>query len=237
MAGSHPFDTALKEPGTGGKPPLDERPTGGGGGGGDDDWRPGRRGPHDLLHRVRVTLGFLLAADLGFFALLLVITLGALPGGLRILFLPRILYLNTFLILASSLTVELSRRHIFQEIDAMEEWLGLGRPALRRAQPWVAASLCLSGIFLAGQGYAWMQQSFSGSADTPSAALFRMLTSLHALHLALGQAALLFCLVGLHWLKRMQVRQVVLDAAAWYWHAMNLVWLVLFTFLNFGQAG
>jgi len=32
-----PAETERKEPGIGGKPPLDRRPTGGGGGGGDDD--------------------------------------------------------------------------------------------------------------------------------------------------------------------------------------------------------
>ncbi len=34
-----PAETERKEPGIGGKPPVDRRPTGGGGGGGDDDWR------------------------------------------------------------------------------------------------------------------------------------------------------------------------------------------------------
>ena len=32
-----PAETERKEPGIGGKPPVDRRPTGGGGGGGDDD--------------------------------------------------------------------------------------------------------------------------------------------------------------------------------------------------------
>ncbi len=34
-----PPEIERKAPGTGGKPPVDRRPTGGGGGGGDDDWK------------------------------------------------------------------------------------------------------------------------------------------------------------------------------------------------------
>ena len=44
-----PAEIERKAPGTGGKPPVDRRPTGGGGGGGDDDWRNPRRGPREVL--------------------------------------------------------------------------------------------------------------------------------------------------------------------------------------------
>ncbi len=59
--------------------------------------------------------------------------------------LPPILYLNTAVLLLSSLTMEIARSNIFREIDVLEEWLGLGRPALRRTLPWVAATLFLGG--------------------------------------------------------------------------------------------
>jgi len=48
-----PAETERKEPGIGGKPPVDRRPTGGGGGGGDDEWKNERHGPRELLNRVR----------------------------------------------------------------------------------------------------------------------------------------------------------------------------------------
>ena len=51
-----PAETERKEPGIGGKPPLDRRPTGGGGGGGDDDRQHDRRGPRELLHKIRFFL-------------------------------------------------------------------------------------------------------------------------------------------------------------------------------------
>ena len=71
--------------------------------------------------------------------------------------LPPILWINTALILLSSLTMEIGRRHFFREIDVMEEWLGLGRPTIRRAAPWLAATAVLGGLFLSGQWIAWKQ--------------------------------------------------------------------------------
>ena len=76
--------------------------------------------------------------------------------------LPPILYLNTGLLLLSSLTMERARQNIFREIDVLEEWLGLGRPALRRTMPWVAATLVLGILFLAGQVIAWTQSDGAG---------------------------------------------------------------------------
>src|ERR1022692_1499763 len=56
---------------------------------------------------------------------------------------PPILWLNTAILLLSSVTVEFARRHMFHEIDAMEEWFGLGKPTSRRALPWLLATLAL----------------------------------------------------------------------------------------------
>jgi cytochrome c oxidase subunit 3 len=65
-----PAETERKEPGIGGKPPVTRRPTGGGGGGGgdDDDGKNQKRGPRELLHRVRFFVYSALAADMLFFA-------------------------------------------------------------------------------------------------------------------------------------------------------------------------
>ena len=70
---------------------------------------------------------------------------------------PSILWLNTALLLISSFTMEMGRRQLFREIDVMEEWLGLGRPALRRAIPWLAATAVAGSLFLLGQWVAWNQ--------------------------------------------------------------------------------
>ena len=83
------------------------------------------------------------------------------------IFLPPILYLNTAVLLLSSLAMEIARQNIFREIDVLEEWLGLGRPALRRTLPWVATTLSLGVMFLTGQAIAWRQLTAQGFAFDP----------------------------------------------------------------------
>jgi cytochrome c oxidase subunit III len=248
----NPAETERKEPGFGGKPPLDLRPTGGGGGGGDDDGgRNPRRGPRELLHKVRFFVYSALAADMLFFAVL-VLFFFARHAGMRMdprshlltgdwqpVLLPPILYLNTALLLISSLTMERARLNIFRELDVMEEWLGLGRPALRRTLPWVGATLALGLLFLAGQALAWKQLTAQGFAfdrwSTPASYFFYVITGLHAAHLILGIAALIFCLSALGWLKRVEYRQIAVDSTAWFWHTMSLAWLLLMAVLAVGQ--
>jgi len=126
-----------------------------------------------------------------------------------------------------------------REIDVLEEWLGLGRPALHRALPWLGATLALGMLFLAGQWTAWRQMAAQGFAwdrySTPASDLFYLITKMHAVHLLLGIMALALCLCALGWLKRVEFRQIAVDATAWYWHAMSLIWLLLLGVLALGQ--
>lgn len=246
-----PAETERKEPGIGGKPPVTRRPTGGGGGGGDDDSRPERGGPRELLHRIRFFVFFALAADMLFFAVL-VLFFFARQSGLRMdarthefigdwhpIALPPILFLNTAVLLLSTLTMEAARQSIFREMDVLEEWLGLGRPALRRTLPWLGATLAFGVLFLAGQWLAWKQLTAQGFAfdrwSTPASYFFYVITGLHAAHVLLGLAGLLFCLLALGVFKRVEQRQISVDVTAWYWHAMTAAWLFLLAVLVLGQ--
>jgi cytochrome c oxidase subunit 3 len=192
-----------------------------------------------------------LAADMLFFAVL-VLLFFARQAGLRVdprthllardwrpVLLPPILYLNTAVLLLSSLTMERARLNIFREVDVLEEWLGLGRPALRRTLPWVAATLALGVVFLSGQYLAWRQLTAQGFAfdrwSTPASYFFYVITGMHAAHLVAGIAALIFCLSFLGRFKRVEYRQIAVDSTAWYWHAMSLAWLLLMAVLAAGQ--
>jgi len=246
-----PAEIERKEPGIGGKPPVTRRPTGGGGGGGDDDWKNERRGPRELLYRNRFALFVVLAGDMVFFAVL-VIVFFADQAGMHMdprthepigdwhpISLPPILYLNTAFLLLSGLTMEIARRGIFRELDVLEEWLGLGKPALKRALPWIGATLALGAAFLAGQLIAWRQLTAQGFAwnhsSTPASYFFYLITGAHAAHLIIGVLALLFCLTGLTLLKKVEFRQIAVDSTAWFWHAMSFAWLLLLTVLACGQ--
>ena len=108
-----------------------------------------------------------------------------------------------------------------------------------RARPWVAATLVLGGLFVTGQVLAWRQLTAQGFAfnqwSTPASYFFYLVTGLHAAHLVLGVAFLLFCLLALSLFKRVQTRQIAVDATAWYWHTLGLAWLVLLGVLAAGQ--
>jgi cytochrome c oxidase subunit 3 len=247
----NPVEVERKDPGIGGKPPVDRRPTGGGGNGDDDEWkRSGRGGPRELLKRFRMIVFFGLAGDMMFFLALAVMFFAhqgtghfdartqEFIGDWHPVQLPPILFLNTAVLILSSLTMEVARRNIFRELDVVEEWLGLGRPALRRTLPWLAAALVLGGAFVAGQWAAWQQLSTQGfSFDrwaTPAIYFFYMITGVHALHLAFGLLLLIGCLGALGLLRKIEYRQIAVDSVAWYWHTMGLAWLLLFGLLALG---
>jgi len=247
----HPTETKRKEPGFGGRPPVDRRPTGGGGGGGDDDWKSPQPSPREMLQRVRAFVWCALAGDMVFFIVLVALfyarqagthmdqgTLRQIGDWHRVL-LPPILFLNTAVLSLSTLTMEYARRRIFDEIDALEEWFGLGKPAVRRTLPWIGATLGLGSLFLLGQWGAWSQLTAQGFAfdrrATPASYFFYVITGLHAAHLVLGVLLLLFCLVALRYIGRVEYRQIAVDVAAWFWHAMGFAWIVLFAILIFGQ--
>jgi cytochrome c oxidase subunit III len=242
----HPVEIERKDTGIGGKPPVDRRPTGGGGDG--DNWenRPsGRRGPRELLSRYRLGVIFALAGDLMFFVAIVSAFFVRQSAGhfdarenyisdWRPLAVPPILWLNTAALLLSSVTVEMARRQLFREIDVMEEWLGLGRPAVKRAAPWLIATVVLGVVFLVGQWIAWKQlvlAGFSFDSPDPSSHFFYLITGTHGLHLVLGILALAGALVGLFTLRRIELRQIVVDCTAWYWHTMGLFWIFLFALL------
>ena len=142
------------------------------------------------------------------------------------------------MLLLSGLTVEIARRRIFRELDVVEEWLGMGRPALRRTLPWLAVTLVLGGLFVTGQWIGWGQLSGQGfSFDhlaTPAVYFFYIITGFHAAFLLLGILAVAVSLPTLGFLRKVEYRQIAVDSLAWYWHAMGLVWLVLFALLALG---
>jgi cytochrome c oxidase subunit 3 len=242
-------ETDRKNPGIGGRPPVDRRPTGGGGG--DENWenrRPGRRGPRELLSRYRLAVCFGLAGDLMFFIALISAFFVRQTSGhfdarsnyiidWHPLAIPPILYINTAIILISSLTMEAARRQLFHEVDVMDEWLGIGRPMVKRAAPWLVATAALGVIFLAGQWIAWNELAAQGVffASNPSSHFFYLITGAHGAHLLLGVLALITAVAGLFLLRRVELRQIVVDCTAWYWHSMGVFWIFLFALLIFCQ--
>jgi cytochrome c oxidase subunit 3 len=232
----HPRRAGEDDGGHGRRPPNDHDLKHTGGGGDNDDHQPERpRHPGQRLANYRFVLFFVLGAVFVFFTGMVGAFSFAHAVGHGKVWLPtaipRLLWIDTVLMLLSSFTVERARRHIFHPIDAMEEWFGLGHPISRRALPWLLATLILGVLFLAGERLVWHQLalqevSFRSSAD--SAHAFYILTCVHAAYLAAGVAGLIAALVGLVAFRSVENRQIAVDCIAWYWHAMTALWLCLF---------
>jgi cytochrome c oxidase subunit III len=234
--------------GSGKRPPTDKRT---GGGGDNDNWndRPnGRRGPNERLGRYRMGVFFALASDIMFFVAIVSTFLVNQSVGhydasnhyvsdwIRTA-IPPILWLNTAVLILSSISIEIARRTMFREHDVMDEWLGLGKPSTRRALPWVATTIGLGLLFLAGQWTAWRQLTVQHIffRSNQSSHFFYLITGVHAIHLFIGIAALIAAFIGLYVSRQLETRQIMVDCAAWYWHCMGLLWIFLFTLLVFFQ--
>ena len=128
--------------------------------------------------------------------------------------LPHTLWLSTAIILVSSVTFEAARR------------------TFRRGQHPAAARLlvvtaCLGAAFLASQLAAWRDLVHRGYylAQNPYSSFFYMFTGLHAAHLIGGLIALFIVVLG------RSTRRETVDAVAFYWHFLGVLWIALFVIL------
>jgi cytochrome c oxidase subunit III len=134
---------------------------------------------------------------------------------------PRILWLNTLILVASSVTVARSRK-LFRADD---------QPGFRH---WWGVTTILGIFFLVGQIIAWRQLAAAGvfMRTNPSSSFFYVFTAAHGLHLLGGILALFSVLVRpTHRLTQGTATEVV----AMYWHFMDGLWVFLFLLLLLGR--
>jgi cytochrome c oxidase subunit III len=136
--------------------------------------------------------------------------------------LPSILYLNTLLLLASSVTLEISRRRVAAFMG------GLRSTANPVRCLYITLSLGL--LFVVGQYIAWRQLSAQGLylATNPSSSFFYVLTAAHALHVLGGLGGLVRVIRKLN---TFVLRRSTLDATSRYWHFMDVLWIYLLLLL------
>jgi cytochrome c oxidase subunit III len=146
--------------------------------------------------------------------------------------LPWILFLNTALIIASSVTLEVARRNNSPgRLDPKSGVLLLPGPTSRTVA-WLNATLALGALFVIGQVVAWRQLAHQGLylSTNPSSAFFYILTALHALHLLGGLCGLVYVR------RRLGIETAVraaapLGAASLYWHFMAVLWVYVLLLL------
>jgi cytochrome c oxidase subunit 3 len=141
----------------------------------------------------------------------------------RHLSLPRILYFNTLLLLASSFTLEVARRQVGGFMS------GRRNQAANPAR-WLYITLFLGLLFVAGQYVAWLQLRAQGLylATNPSSSFFYVLTAAHALHVLGGLGGLTRVIRRFN---RSILRKSTLDATSHYWHFMDALWVYLLLLL------
>jgi cytochrome c oxidase subunit 3 len=130
--------------------------------------------------------------------------------------LPRIVWVNTAVLLASSLLLELARRS-----------LKTGRRSGFNRY-WTAGTV-LGGLFLVGQAMAWRQLNQAGIfvSSNPSSSFFYLLTATHGVHILGGLSALVYVDVQALRLRLGPVKRTAVDVSAMFWHFVDGIWLYL----------
>ena len=141
-------------------------------------------------------------------------------GDWRPLPIPKLLWLNTGVLVLSSLALHRAQQAARQSrMDAIRAGMLVGG----------AAAL----VFLAGQLLAWRQLAATGQAlaESPAVAFFYVLTAMHGLHILGGLIALGRAFGKLSDAADMKQLRLSIELCATYWHFLLLIWLVLFALL------
>jgi cytochrome c oxidase subunit III len=133
---------------------------------------------------------------------------------------PPLLWLNSAVLLLSSVTMEIARRNFNQ-------W----RPV--RFRKWIFVTSVLGALFLVGQVMAWNQLAAQGIylSSHPHSSFFYVLTAVHGLHLLAGVLLLFYVLMLAARYRLTPGESVAPSLAATYWHFVDGLWLYLMVVL------
>jgi len=91
----------------------------------------------------------------------------------------------------------------------------------------LAVTILLALIFTLVQGYEYYNAPFTIS-DSVYGSSFYMATGFHGFHVIIGTTFLSICLIRLNLGHFTREHHFGFEAAAWYWHFVDIVWLFLF---------
>jgi len=122
--------------------------------------------------------------------------------------------LNTVILLTSGATITWAHHSIV--------WGSKSNAAIS-----LIATVALAVIFTALQAFEYITSPFSIS-DSVFGATFFMATGFHGFHVFVGTCFITVCLVRLYFNHFTREHHFGFEAAAWYWHFVDVVWLFLF---------
>lgn len=150
--------------------------------------------------------------------------------------LPRLLLINTVVLLISSVTMELARRQSARKA-ALAQLASVPGVAVGDNEEisWLALTVALGLSFLAGQWMVWRELAAGGFyvASSPSSSFVYLLTGMHAVHLFGGVVALLIAGVASVLRRSADSQSIAVDVSGWYWHFMALLWVYILCLLKF----
>ena len=124
-------------------------------------------------------------------------------------------FINTLILLLSGVAVTWAHHALVHDNDRKTTINGL------------IVAVILGVVFSFLQAYEYSHAAF-GLADTSYASAFYLATGFHGIHVIIGTIFLAVCLLRLLNGQMSQEKHVGFEAAAWYWHFVDVVWLFLF---------
>nr|AEP27605.1 cytochrome c oxidase subunit III [Cionus olens] len=122
--------------------------------------------------------------------------------------------LNTIILLSSGLTITWAHHSIMSN-NYNQSFQSL------------LLTVILGIYFTCLQAYEYIEAPFT-IADSIYGSTFFMTTGLHGLHVIIGTIFLFVCLIRLYYNHFSSTHHFGLEAAAWYWHFVDVVWLFLY---------
>lgn len=122
--------------------------------------------------------------------------------------------LNTLILLSSGLTITWAHHRIIEN-DYNQSLQGL------------TLTVVLGFYFTLLQLFEYKEAPFTIS-DRVYGSTFYITTGLHGLHVIIGSTFLFVCLIRLYYNHFSSIHHFGFEAAAWYWHFVDVVWLFLY---------
>ena len=143
-------------------------------------------------------------------------------------------FINTLILLLSGCTLTAAHHYLIE----MRENDGVVSEK-RKQVFWMLAVTCILGaIFLMCQALEYSHAYHDGLTlqNTYYGASFFMATGFHGFHVFIGTIFLIVCLIRVGRGHFTAERHIGFEAAAWYWHFVDVVWLFLFASIYIGSA-
>jgi cytochrome c oxidase subunit 3 len=127
--------------------------------------------------------------------------------------------LATMLLMASSFTCHLAHHALIHGNKA-------------KSKTWLLYTIALGLIFLGMQGHEWgylhgLKEPFTASTSMFGTS-FYLMTGFHGAHVALGLVMLFLVYSRLEMGHMTEKRHFSMLAASWYWHFVDIIWIILF---------